>query len=83
MGSKMLIARTKRTVVFVGRSFKHSLTLFEIMGSLGTLRCNDDPFFCGTILSQLRHKKLPLKVQGSMLKAKILSTFSLKTWALT
>jgi hypothetical protein len=51
MRGKVLVARTERTVFFIDRSFNNRLTLFEIVGSLGTLRCNDDPFFCGAILS--------------------------------
>ena len=49
--AEVLIARTERAVFLIDRFFTHRLTLFEIMRSLGTLRCNDHPFFCGTVLS--------------------------------
>jgi hypothetical protein len=57
MRSEGLIARTERTVLLMERSFNNRPHLFEIMGSLGTLHGNDDPFFCGAVLSQLRHNK--------------------------
>ena len=58
MWSEVLIAGTERTVPLIERFFDNGLHFFEIMGSLGTLYGNDDPLFCSTILSQLRHNTL-------------------------
>jgi hypothetical protein len=49
------VSQKERTVLLIDRSFNNGPNLFEIMGSLGPLRGNNDPLLCGAILSQLRH----------------------------
>jgi len=65
----VLVSGTERAIGVMGRKLRRFRTTFQkIVGTLRTLRSDDDPFLRGVILPQFRHHKsrsFPDKVIGS------------------
>src|SRR4030043_1592937 len=60
------IAWTEGAIFFIGGFFNRWFCFFEVVRSFCTFCSNNDPLFCGWVLSQLGHDNLPSNAEFGM-----------------